>query len=107
MFKTLMAAAMFASTSAVVPGTDASENTLKEMIKRSVIYPAHLESTSEAEIVLVRFVAEPCGSLRVEEINSSNPAFGAYVAEKIEGQRVEPAMATGEPVLMKFRFVRE
>lgn len=107
MLKTFIAAAMFATGTPGLSPTESPDNLLKEKVKRSVSYPAHLVQELETEIVLVRFVAEPCGSLRVEEINSSNPAFGAYVAEKIEGQRVEPAMATGQPVLMKFRFVRE
>jgi pyoverdine/dityrosine biosynthesis protein Dit1 len=82
-----------------------TDNHLKREINRMIGYPSNLKSNNAIEVVLVAFRIEPCGTISIDEVNSSRADFAEYVVEKLNAIRFESG--SGEQMCMRFTFKKQ
>lgn len=99
----LLSVALMISTVASA-GND--PESLRKQVIESVKYPSHLVPQNDVEIVLVTYTIQVEGNLTVTSTNSSNPAFLAYVTEKLNSLRLD-GVEREEVQSVKFTFVRQ
>jgi hypothetical protein len=84
-----------------------NQSKLIDEVRKCIAYPMTIESKNDRELVLVSFSLEPCGTIKVHEVNYSNAEFRDYVIEELENLKLKGDFPHDERCHVRFSFVKE
>lgn len=80
---------------------------LVDEVRKSISYPIGIQTANTKELVLVSFSLEPCGTIKIHEMNYSNADFRDYVVEELQKLDLNTDFPQDEICHIRFSFVKE